>query len=80
MFQQASIPPWNGPYFIPDEGVTDALDLAALGGVEIRVIIPHISDSWLVCYSAYAFAGELLESGIKIYRYEPGFLHAKVTL
>jgi len=70
----------TSPYFIPDEGVTAALHLAALRGVDIRVIIPHVSDSWLVYYSAYAFAGELLESGINIYRYEPGFLHAKVFL
>ncbi len=68
------------PYFIPDESVIDALHLAAMRGVDIRVIIPHVSDKKLVFYSAYAFVGELLESGIKIYRYEPGFLHEKVFL
>ena len=70
----------TSPYFIPDESVTSALHLAALRGVDIRVIIPHVSDSPPVFYSAYAFAGELLASGIKIYRYDPGFLHAKVFL
>ncbi len=68
------------PYFIPDESVIAALHLAAMRGVDIRVIIPHVSDKKLVFYSAYAFVGELLESGIKIYRYEPGFLHEKVFL
>ncbi|MEN8191074.1 MAG: cardiolipin synthase [Thermodesulfobacteriota bacterium] len=68
------------PYFIPDEGVMAALHLAGLRGVDIRVIIPDVSDSWLVYYSAYAFISDLLESGIGIYRYQPGFLHEKVFL
>lgn len=68
------------PYFIPDESIMSALHLAAMRGVEIKVIIPDRSDKWLVYFSAFAFAGELIESGIDIYRYKPGFLHQKVFL
>jgi cardiolipin synthase len=68
------------PYFVPDEGVTDSLHLASLRGVDVKIIIPDKADKQLVKFSAYAFAGEMLESGIEIYRYEPGFLHEKVFL
>ncbi len=68
------------PYFVPDEGVISALHLATLRDVDVKIIIPDVPDRRLIYYSAYAFAGELLESGIEIYRYEPGFLHEKVFL
>jgi len=68
------------PYFVPDEAVMSALHLAALRGVDVKILIPEEPDSQLVYYSAYAFVGELIESGVEIYRYEPGFLHEKVFL
>jgi cardiolipin synthase len=68
------------PYFVPDAGVTSALHLAAMRGVDVKVVIPEIPDSKLVYYSAYEFADELLESGVEIHRYQPGFLHQKVFL
>jgi len=68
------------PYFVPDEAVMSALHLAALRGVDVKIIIPEEPDSQLVYYSAYAFVGELIESGVEIYRYKPGFLHEKVFL
>ncbi|MBW2682402.1 MAG: cardiolipin synthase [Deltaproteobacteria bacterium] len=68
------------PYFIPDESVLSALHLAALRGIEVRILIPDVSDKKLVYYSAYAFVGEMLREGIEIYRYLPGFLHEKVFL
>ena len=68
------------PYFVPDEGVMAALHLAKLRGVDVRVMIPDKPDSKMVYFSAYAFVGELIESGVEIYRYEPGFLHEKVFL
>jgi len=66
------------PYFVPDEGVLGALQLARLRGVDVRVLIPDNPDHLLVYMSAYAFVGRMLESGIGIHRYEPGFLHQKV--
>ena len=68
------------PYFVPDEGVTAALQLAVLRGVDVRVLIPAKPDSLLVHLSSFAFLGKMIDSGVKIYRYEPGFLHQKVFL
>ncbi len=68
------------PYFVPDSAVIAALHLAALRGVDVKIIIPEVTDNILVTYSAYAFVGELLKSGIEIYRYQPGFMHQKVFL
>jgi cardiolipin synthase len=68
------------PYFIPDESVLSALHLAAFGGIDVRILIPDRSDRVQVHFSAYAFVGDLIESGVSVYRYQPGFLHEKVFL
>ena len=68
------------PYFVPDEGVTAALQLAALRGVDVRVLIPDKPDHLLVYYAAFAFARGMLENGIQLHRYGPGFLHQKTFL
>ena len=68
------------PYFVPDHGVMSSLHLAAKRGVDVRIIIPEAPDSRLVYYATYAFLGELLHTGVRIFRYAPGFLHHKVFL
>ncbi len=68
------------PYFVPDEAVQDALKLAILRGVDVRILIPDRPDQMLVYFSAFAFLRPMLAAGIKIYRYLPGFLHQKVFL
>jgi cardiolipin synthase len=68
------------PYFVPDEGVMASLHLARLRGVEVRVIIPDRADSALSKFAPYAFVGALLESGVFVHRYLPGFMHQKVIL
>lgn len=70
----------TSPYFVPDESVIGALKLAALRGVEVRVVIPEQSDNVLAYLAAYAFIGPLLEAGIDVYRYREGFLHGKAFL
>lgn len=70
----------SSPYFVPDQAVLHSLHLAAMRGVDVRILIPETPDSRLVYYSAFAFVEPLLESGIKILRYQPGFLHAKSFL
>lgn len=65
------------PYFVPDEGTVAALKLAALRGVDVRILIPERTDNLLVSLAAYAFVGPLLDAGVNIYRYQHGFLHAK---
>ncbi|GHG77188.1 cardiolipin synthase A [Alishewanella longhuensis] len=68
------------PYFVPDEGTLAALKLAALRGVDVRILIPEKTDNLLVTQAAYAFIGPLLDAGVNIYRYQHGFLHAKSFL
>jgi cardiolipin synthase len=68
------------PYFVPDTGVTSALQAAALRGVDVRILIPERADSRLVNWAAYSYYEQILPSGVKIYRYQKGFLHQKVVL
>lgn len=65
------------PYFIPDEPVFTALKIAALSGVDVRVMIPCKPDHPFVYWATYSYAGDLLESGARCYCYDDGFLHAK---
>ena len=65
------------PYFIPDEAVLQSLKLAALSGVDVRLMIPCKPDHVFVYWITYSYAGDLLESGAKCYCYEDGFLHSK---
>lgn len=68
------------PYFVPDEGVLGMLKLAALGGVDVRILIPERPDNPLTYFAAYAFMAPLLDAGVQIYRYQEGFLHGKYFL
>ncbi|HET8791854.1 MAG TPA: cardiolipin synthase [Modicisalibacter sp.] len=68
------------PYFVPDQGVQDALRLAAMRGVDVRVIMPERPDHLLIFLSAFSFLPDMLRVGVRIYRYQPGFLHQKVML
>jgi cardiolipin synthase len=68
------------PYFVPDDAVVQALQLAGLRGVDVRILIPEKADSKLVTLAAYAFFGQLKVAGVKFYRYQDGFLHQKVVL
>ncbi|MDR5898240.1 cardiolipin synthase [Halomonas vilamensis] len=70
----------TSPYFVPDQGVQDALRLAAMRGVDVRVMIPERPDHLLVFLSAFSFLPDMLQAGVKIYRYLPGFLHQKIIL
>ena len=65
------------PYFVPDDAVLSALKIAALSGVDVRLMIPCKPDHPFVYWATYSYAGELLASGAKCYVYENGFLHAK---
>jgi len=68
------------PYFVPDEGIMTALKLAALRGVDVRIIIPEKSDNLLVDLAARYYANELAGPGVRFYRYTDGFPHQKVFL
>lgn len=68
------------PYFVPDDAVVQALQLAGLRGVDVRILIPEKADSELVTLAAYSFFNEVSSAGVKFYRYQDGFLHEKVLL
>jgi cardiolipin synthase A/B len=68
------------PYLIPGGSVMDALRIAALGGVKVKILVPEISDSRLVNAAAWSNYGELLKSGVEIYLYQKGFMHAKTMV
>ncbi len=68
------------PYFVPDRAIISALQLAALRGVDVRLIIPDQPDGPVVGMANWAFTRELLPAGVKVYRYQGGFMHQKVLL
>ncbi len=68
------------PYFVPDGGVMAALRLAALRGVDVRILIPDRPDHRIVGLAGFAFVSHLAGSGVRFHRYERGFLHAKCML
>ena len=68
------------PYFVPDEAVLKALELADLRGVDVRIMIPDRPDHLLVYLAAFTFLDELDHTDIGFYRYTNGFLHQKVVL
>ena len=68
------------PYFVPNGSIIDALKLAALRGVDVRILLPGLSDNRLVQLAGRAYHPELLPSGVRIFRYTSGFLHQKVML
>ncbi|MEG1972178.1 MAG: phospholipase D-like domain-containing protein, partial [Oscillospiraceae bacterium] len=65
------------PYLIIDNESVTALTLAAKSGVDVRIITPHIGDKWYVHMVTRAYYPQLIAGGVKIYEYEPGFIHAK---
>ena len=65
------------PYFLPTDFLLKALQTAALSHVDVRILIPRRSDSRLLSVASYSFISECLESGIKVYLYNAGMLHAK---
>ncbi len=70
----------SNPYFVPPEGLSNALALAALQGLDVRIVVPNSSDSPLVNFASKVHIEMLLKAGVKFYRYKPGFLHQKVML
>ncbi|WP_028545797.1 cardiolipin synthase [Paenibacillus taiwanensis] len=68
------------PYFIPDTGTQLALKTAGVSGVDVRIIIPHHSDSKLVDWAARSYLEELMQSGVRFFEYYKGFAHAKTMV
>jgi len=69
----------QSPYFIPDEPFLEALQIAAMSGVDVRVMLPNVPDKKFVYHATTSYIRDLLDYGIKVYLY-PGFLHSKMIV
>lgn len=68
------------PYFVPDLNVMGALQLAALKGLDIRILLPYKTDNILISYATQNYVSQLRKLGINFLQYSPGFLHQKTML
>lgn len=68
------------PYFIPPESMSQALQAAAKRGLDVRIMVSGKSDVPLVQLASKSFFQEMLQSGVKVYKYEAGFLHSKMMV
>lgn len=68
------------PYFMPAETVLLALKAAALGGVDVRILIPEKSDAYFTALCSRSYIKEMLVADVKFYFYQPGFLHSKMMV
>lgn len=68
------------PYFVPDDSIVSALQLAGLRGVDVRILIPDKADHLAVYLAAYTYFEEASLTGVRFFRYLDGFLHQKVML
>jgi cardiolipin synthase len=67
-------------YYVPPESLMDAILLASLRGVDVRVLLPGYSDAKFVMLASKVYQKQLLKHGVKVYRYHRGFLHQKVMI
>ena len=68
------------PYFVPDESTLMTLKLAAIRGVDVRIILPNRPDHLFVYLCSFSYYTEMEAMGIKLYRYKDGFMHQKIML
>ena len=70
----------ESPYFLPTEPVLFAMRTSALAGVDVRLIVPRHGDAKLVEWASRSYLMEVIEAGVKVYLYEPGFNHSKILV
>ncbi|MGV8906311.1 MAG: cardiolipin synthase [Acetobacterium sp.] len=70
----------QSPYFVPDESILEALKIALLSGIDVRIMIPNKPDHIFIHWATLAYVGELIDYGAKVYIYENGFLHSKTIV
>jgi len=68
------------PYFIPDEDIFSAIKIAALSGIDVRILVPNKPDKRIVFHASRSYFPDLLDAGVKIYEYEKGFMHSKFLI
>ena len=68
------------PYFVPDEALQKGLELAVLKGIEVKILLPKLSEQLLVHWVTLSYAEQMQRAGVQVYLYEKGFIHQKVIL
>ncbi len=68
------------PYLMPTPSILTALKTTALGGVDVRILIPAFSDALIPKWCSFSFVEELLEAGVRIFLYQKGFIHSKMMM
>lgn len=68
------------PYFVPDDDIFTALKVAALSGLDVRILVPQRPDKRIVYYASRSYFPEMMDAGVQIYQYDKGFLHSKVVI
>lgn len=70
----------QSPYFMPNETVLNCIQMAALSGIDVRLMIPMKSDSRFSDASTSSYMGQILEAGVRVFRYKDGFIHSKAIV
>ena len=70
----------SSPYFLPNEAILTAIKVAALSGIDVRIMIPSRSDSKIVYWASRSYIGELIDANVKVYLYRKGFNHSKLIM
>ncbi|MDE6446299.1 MAG: cardiolipin synthase [Alistipes sp.] len=68
------------PYYLPSETLNAALQEAALAGIDVRLMLPERSDSRVVDLAGHSYLDDMMQAGVKIAFYTPGFLHSKLLI
>jgi len=68
------------PYLIPNSEIITALQVAARSNIDVKIVVPKSSDSWIAEYATNSYLEPLLEAGVEIYHYTKGFIHAKTMV
>ena len=68
------------PYFLPTDTLINALSVAALSGIDVRIMLPNRPDSIILRWGSFSYIAQMLQAGVKIYLYMPGVLHAKTIV
>ncbi|CAH0318402.1 putative cardiolipin synthase YwiE [Peribacillus sp. Bi96] len=68
------------PYFVPDDDIFQALKVAALSGLDVRLLVPKNPDKRIVFHASRTYFPEMLASGVRIFQYNEGFMHSKIII
>lgn len=68
------------PYFMPTSEILNAIKIAALSGVDVRLLIPEKADSIISKWCTESYVEELLDAGVRVFQYQSGFTHSKLVI